>query len=325
MKRRTFLAGIGAACAWPLAASGQQAAVPVVGLIDANSSDAMSPPAAAFREGLRVSGFVEQRNVAFEYRFLAGRYDGLQDLAADLAHRQVAVIAAGGNAAALAAKSATSTIPIVFFVGLDPVKAGLVTGLSRPGANVTGVATLNTELGSKRLELLHQLLPDATVIPCLMNPTNPNAEMVLRDTQAAAANLGMELPILHASTEQDLESVFAALDRMHARGLLVAPDVFFNNRSPLIAALALQHGVPAIYEYREFAAAGGLMAYGDSITDLYHQVGLYTGRVLKGEKPGDLPVQQATKVELIINMKTAKTFGLNLPLSLLGRADEVIE
>jgi putative tryptophan/tyrosine transport system substrate-binding protein len=249
----------------------------------------------------------------------------LQDLVGDLDRRLVAVIVVAGNAASLAAKAASATAPIVFFAGLDPVATGLISSLSRPGGNVTGITTLNAQLGSKRLELLHELVPTATAICLLINPTNPSAEIVLSDTQMAARSLGVELHVLRAENEKDLEAVFADLTQLHAGGLVIGPDILFNSQSELLAALALQYSVPTIYQYREFAAAGGLMSYGGSFTDLYRLVGVYTGRVLKGEKPADLPVQQATRIELIINMKTAKALGVAFPITLLGRADEVIE
>jgi putative ABC transport system substrate-binding protein len=326
MKRRDFITLLGGAAAtWPLAARAQQPAMPVVGLLDSNSSDRLAPPVVAFRQGLGESGFVEGRNVAIEYRLSDGRYDRLEALAADLASRQVAVIVAAGNAAAVAAKAATPRIPIVFFAGFDPVAVGLVASLSRPGGNVTGVTSLNTELGSKRLELLHEVLPAATVIPLLINPINPNAQTLLKDAQASARSLGLELHILNAASEQEFNTAFATLAQLRARGLVIGPDIFFNARSKRLAELSLQQSIAAIYQNREFAAAGGLMSYGGSFTELYRLVGIYAGRILKGDNSADLPVQQSTKVELIINLKTAKTLGLTVPQTLLYRADEVIE
>ena len=263
--------------------------------------------------------------MAIEYRWAEGQYDRLPALAADLVRRQVTAIAATSTPAALTAKAATTTIPIVFTTASDPMRLGLVASLSRPGGNVTGATQLNVEVGPKRLELVRELLPAATIIALLVNPTNPVAETLARDLQAAARTIGLQLHILNASTERDIDDAFANLAKLRAGALVVGSDVFFNTRSEQLGALTVRHGVPTIYQYREFAAAGGLMSYGGSITDSYRRAGGYTGRILKGEKPADLPVQQSTKVELIINLKTAKTLGLTVPLSLLGRADEVIE
>ena len=326
MKRRTFITLLGgAATAWPLAVRAQQSAMPVIGVLDGRSADESTPLVAALRRGLNETGFVEGRNVAIEHHWAHGQYDRLPALAADLVRRQVTVIATSGNASALAAKTATATIPIVFLTGADPVQAGLVASLSRPGGNLTGVTSLGVELGPKRLELLHELVPAATTIAILVNPANRSAEIQVRDMQAAARTLGLEPHILQASTEREIDAAFAALTRLRAGALVISPEAFFNSRSEQLAALTVRHAVPAIYTYREFAAAGGLMSYGGSITDSYRQAGIYVGRILKGEKPADLPVQQSAKVELIINMKTAKALGLTVPFALLGRADEVFE
>ena len=300
--------------------------MPVVGHLSTRWSGDDPYLLIAFRRGLSEAGFVEGRNVLIEFRWAEGQNDRLPAMAADLVRRNVTVIAAtGGIPSALAAKSATTATPVVFYVAVDPVEFGLVASLARPGGNVTGVTSLGTEVGPKRLELLHELTPTAKTFALLVNPTNPNSAILARDLQAAARTLGLELHVLHASAERDFDNVFTTLVQLRAGGLVIGPDAFFTSRSARLAALTVRHAMPTIYNYREFAAAGGLMSYGGSFAELYRTVGVYAGRILKGEKPADLPVQQSTKVELIINMKTAKAFGLTVPLSLLGRADEVIE
>jgi putative ABC transport system substrate-binding protein len=324
LKRREIITLLGSAAAWPLAARAQQPATPVIGFLNTRALNEAQHVLTAFRQGLKEAGTVEGQNVTIEYRWAEGQYDRLPALAADLVRRQVAVIAANGPAA-VALRAATTMIPTVFYTGGDPVQMGFVTTLNRPGGNLTGVTTLGSELGPKRLQLLHEVVPTATVIAVLVNPNYSIAESESRDMQSAAHTLGLQVHILHASTERDFDMVFAALVQLRAGALVIAADPFFTSRSEELGALALRYAVPAIYQYREFAAAGGLMSYGISDMDAYRLVGVSTGRILKGEKPADLPVQQATKVELIINMKTAKALGLTMPLPLLGRVDEVIE
>ena len=327
MGRREFVALLGgAAAAWPLAARAQQSTIPVIGFLNADSPQGYGRELSAFLKGLGESGYVDGRNVAIEYRWAENRIDLLPAMAADLVHRQVGVIAATSTPAALAAKAATTTIPIVFETGGDPVKLGLIASLSRPGGNVTGITQLNWEILPKRLELLHELLPATDVIALLVNPADPaNAEIQSRDVLAAAHTLGLKLHVVNANTERDFDSVFAQLTDLRAGGLVISGDAFFNSRTKQLAALALQHAVPAAYQWREFVAAGGLLSYGSEVTDAYRLAGVYTGRVLKGDKIADLPVQQATKVELFINLKTAKALGITVPLPVSGRADEVIE
>jgi putative ABC transport system substrate-binding protein len=325
--RRKFLATLlgGAAAAWPLAARAQQPAMPVIGFLNAASPDLFAHIVHAFRLGLNEMGYVEGRNVAVEYRWAEGNYDRLSVLASDLARRQVAVIVAMGAPVVVAAKAATSTIPIVFGSGVDPVQAGLVASLSRPGGNVTGVTSMNAEIEAKRLGLLIELLPKATRLALLINPNNPIAEATVKDAQASAAAIGQQLEILAASTNREIDAAFASLVQKRADALLIGPDVFFTNRRVQLATLTVRHGIPAVYAFREFAEAGGLMSYGTSNTERDRQVGVYTGRILKGEKPADLPVLQPTKFELVINAQTARMLGLTVPDKLLVAADEVIE
>jgi putative ABC transport system substrate-binding protein len=327
MKRREFMTLFGGtAVAWPLAVRAQQSTVPVVGFLSSRAPGENETILVAFRRGLKEVGYVEGQNVTVEYRWAEDRYDRLPALAADLVRHQVAVIVAAGTPATLAAKAATTTIPIVFHGSLDPVKAGLATSLNRPGGNITGVTTLGVELGLKRLEVLHELMPSAVVMAQLVNPNNPPlAETEAREAQDAARAFGLELHVLNASSDSEINTAFASLDQLRAGALLVGTDPFFFSRRTQIVAEAARHSIAAMYFTREYPAAGGLMSYGGSLTDTYRQVGIYTGRILKGEKPADLPVQQLTKVSLIINLKTAKALGLTLPVSLLGRADEVIE
>jgi putative tryptophan/tyrosine transport system substrate-binding protein len=326
MRRRKFIKLMGgAAVAWPRVARAQQPGMPVVGFLGTRASGDDPQLLTAFRSGLKEVGYVEGQNVAMEYRFADNQYDRLPALAADLVRRQVAVIVANGPAAK-AAKEATPTIPIAFVAGFDPVEVGLVASMSRPGGNVTGVSIMDVELGPKRLQLLHELVPTATIIAALVNPTDPaRAETTSKELQAAAHTLGLQVHVLHASTDRDFDTVFARLVELRAGGLVIGGEPFFNSRSEQLGALTIRHAMPTIYQLRAFAAAGGLVSYGGSLTDAYRLLGIYTGRLLKGEKPADLPVQQSTKVEMVINLKTAKMLGLTVPQSLLGRADEVIE
>jgi len=320
----TLLVG-GSAVAWPLAARAQQAAMPVVGFVDSGSPGPHAPNVAAFRRGLKEAGYIEGQNVAIEFRWAEGQNDQSASLVADLVRRRVTVIAATSIAAALAAKVATTTIPIVFRTGADPVGLGLVTTLNRPNGNLTGVTSLNIEVGSKRLELLHELVPTATTVGILVNPTSPNADKTSKDLEAAAHTLGLHLHVLHARTERDLDAALASLVQVDAGGLVIGPDALFASQNEKLAALTARYAVPSVHFLRSFVTAGGLMSYGGSFTDSFYQAGIYVGRILKGEKPGDLPVQRSTKVELVLNLKTAKALGITFPISLLGRADEVIE
>jgi putative tryptophan/tyrosine transport system substrate-binding protein len=327
MKRREFITLVGgSAAAWPFAARAQQPAMPVIGFLNSSSPSGYAPQVAAFRKGLNEAGYIEGRNVTIEYRWAEGHYDRLPELAADLVRRKVTVIAATTTTAALAAKAATATIPVVFEMASDPVKLGLVASLNRPGGNLTGVTNLGIEVGPKRPELLREIIPTAITFALLINPSNPTlAEPTTRDVGAAARTLGVQLHIVSASTDNEIDDAFASLAERRVDGLVIGSDPFFSSRSERLASLALRYALPAVYQRREFAVAGGLMSYGADIGDAYRLVGIYTGRVLKGEKPADLPVQQATKVELYINLKTAKTLGITIPLPLSGRADELIE
>jgi putative ABC transport system substrate-binding protein len=326
MRRRAFIRLLSGAAALPLAAQAQQSAMPVIGFLSSAPLDGLAPYLAAFHRGIKENGFVEGRNVTIDYSWANNDNDRLEALAVEFSRHQTAVIVAPSFAAALAARSATAIIPIVFYTGADPVNLGLVNSFNRPGGNLTGVTGLGIELDRKRLELLHELIPTATSFALLVNAANPVlAEPTIREVQAAARTLGLQLHVLNASTERDIDTVFARLTELHTSGLVIGADNFFNSRSEQLAALALQHAVPTIYQYHKFAAAGGVMSYGASITEAYHLVGVYTGRILKGEKPTDLPVQQATKVELVLNLKTAKALGIEVPLSMLMRVNEVIE
>jgi putative tryptophan/tyrosine transport system substrate-binding protein len=327
MRRREFIGLLGGAGAWPLAARAQQPAIPVIGFLSSESPALFASFLGVFRQGLSEAGFVEGQNVAIEYRWADGQNERLPILAADLVRRQVSVIAAPGSTpAALAAQRASATIPIVILTGGDPVALGLIASLNRPGGNVTGVTSLGRELAPKRLGLLHELVPTATVMALLVNPTNTAlTESTTRDVQAAAHTLGLQLHVLHAGSEGDFDAVFSSLIELRASALVIAVDSYFTVRREQLAGLALRHGMPAVYQYRDFAAAGGVMSYGGSLAEGYHLAGLYTGRIIKGEKPANLPVHQVTRVELVINLKTAKALGLVPSPSLLGRADEVIE
>ena len=325
MRRRDFIKVVaGSASTWPLAARAQQPAVPVVGWLGSDTRQSEDYRVAYVRQGLKEIGYSEGQNLAIEYSIAEGQYDRLPALAAELVRRQVNVIALHGLPAALAAKAATTTTPIVFEFANDPIRLGLVASLNRPGGNITGVSSLNVEVGPKEVELLHELVPTAAVIGLLVNPNNPDPE-IQKDTQDAADRLGLRLNVLRASTDSDFDTVFASLVQLRVSALVIAPDALFTSRGGQLGELAFRHAIPAISPYREFSAAGGLMSYGTNIANLYRQVGIYAGRILKGEKTGDLPVQRAVKLELIINLKAAKALGLTIPPTLVARADEVIQ
>ena len=327
MRRREFITLLGGAAAWPLAARAQQPAMPVIGFLSAGLRDSVlqySLP--AFHLGLKEAGYIEGQNLTIEYRWADGHYDRLPALASQLVQHPVTVIVAvGGTASALAAKATSTKIPIVFNLGSDPVKVGLVASLNRPGDRITGVSYLNASLEPKRLEMLHELVPKATTVAVLVNPNFPDAESQVREVQAAARATGQEIVLLNASTEHDFDAAFATIIEQRISGLMVQADPFLTASREQLVLLTTRHAIPTIFAWREFAAAGGLMSYGTSLADAYRQVGIYAGRVLSGIKPGDLPVQQSVKVELVLNFKAAKALGITFPLTLLGRADEVIE
>ena len=325
MERRAFIAALGGAAAWPLAAQAQQSTLPVIAFLSPGSPEADVSRLKSLRQGLKETGYVESQNVAIEYRWARSKYDQLPALAADLVARQVAALVTVGTPAALAAKAATNTIPIVFVVGGDPAQLGRVSSLSRPGGNATGVDVLNLEVIGKRLELLHELVPAAPIIAFLANPKSALAEVEAKTLRAAGRALGIELRVLNAASENEIDAAFAILAKDQSTPLLVSADVMFTDQRVQLIVLAARHAVPTIYCYREFAAAGGLISYGPDLADAYRQIGVYTGRILKGAKPSELPAQQAVKVELAINLKTARALGITFPLPLLGRADEVID
>jgi putative ABC transport system substrate-binding protein len=325
VSRREFIGLLGGAAAWPLAGRAQQPAMPVIGFLSSAGSSQFVDRVHTFRLGLSETGHVEGRNVVIEYRWAEGHNDRLPALAADLVRRRVTVIVAAGGLAAHSAKAATTTVPIAFWIEGDPVEVGLIGSLNRPGSNLTGVTTLGAELGAKRLELLHEVVPTATAVAALVNPSTLTAASLTRELQTAARILGLDLHVLHASTEVDFPPAFATLIERRIGGLVIGPGPLFSSRSEELAVQAVRYRVPSVFQFREFVTAGGLMSYGGSTIDSYRQVGVYAGRILNGEKPADLPVEQATKVDLIINLKTAKALGLDVPPTLLARADEVIE
>jgi putative tryptophan/tyrosine transport system substrate-binding protein len=326
LKRREFIALLGGAAAWPLAARAQQPAMPVIGILASVSPGPYAPFIGAIKEGLQQIGYVEGRNVAIEYRWAEGQYNRLPQQAAELVDRGVAVIIlVGGGPTTAAAKTATATIPIVFISGDDPVKSGAVGALNRPGGNVTGVSLLTVAIEAKRLQLLHELVPNVAVVAALINQHNPQADVQVQELQGAARTLGLQVEVFKASSPSEIDTAFTNMVQQRAGAVVVAGDAFFNSRKEQFVVLAARHALPTISTFREFAAAGGLMSYGTSLADGYRQTGVYAGRILKGEKPAEIPVQQAVKVELVINLQTAKTLGISIPLPLLGRADEVIE
>ena len=326
MHRRHFITAVfGSTILWPFTGWAQRPKKPVIGLLGSTSADAYASRITSIRQGLGETGFLEGQNVTIEYRWADGQYDRLPAMAADLVRSKVDVILAITTPAAVAAKATTTTVPVVFEVGADPVNLGLVASLSQPGGNFTGVSLLNVELGAKRLELLHELVPTTKIFGLLINPTSANAVTLSKDVQAAAEKLGIQLHVQHATTEADFEPVFASLRELGVRALVIGTDPLFNAGSERLAALALRYVMPSIYQYRAFAAAGGLLSYGGSSTEPFRQVGIYAGRILKGEKPRELAIQQSTKVELIVNLTTARTLGVRLPTSLIARADEVVD
>ena len=326
MQRRQFIALLGGAATWPLAAHAQNPVVPKIGFLHVESAKPFPHIVTGFRQGLKETGFIEAENVAIEFRWAEGQTGRLPELAADLVHRQVAVIVAGGGeASALAAKAATSTIPIVFNIGSDPIQRGLAASLNRPGGNATGVNVLTGELAAKRLGLLHEMVPTASIIAHLVNPDWPQTKAAVKDVAAAARVMGLQIILLEARNENEINAAFAAILQTQAQAMVVEADSYFNSRRDQIVALAARHGLPAIFGLREFALAGGLMSYGTSITEAYRQMGIYTGKILKGEKPADLPIVQLAKFEFVINLKTAKALGLSVSTSMQLVADEMIE
>jgi ABC-type uncharacterized transport system substrate-binding protein len=325
MNRRDFITLLGGAAAWPLSAGAQQAGTPAIGYLSSGSPETDNFRVTGLQRGLTEAGYIEGRNVAIEYRWAGNQLDRLPMLADDLVKRRVAVIVAPGLPSTLAAKAATMTIPILFVVGIDPVQVGLVASLNRPEGNLTGFNQVSGELGAKGIEVLHELMPNITTIGFLENPRNPIAKLITKDVLTAGHAIGLEIQILHASTDREIEAVFASLVQARTRALLVSNDIFFNGQINQLVALAARHAIPTIYSTKEFVLSGGLMSYGTSLTKAYDPVGVYAGRILKGVTPAGLPVQQQTRVELVINMKTAKSLGLTFPITLLGRADEVIE